>query len=238
VRRRLLPLGLGGLLLAGCAATDGSDAPSVPGSGDASTVAVPSADTSAGAPGPSPLIAVPAPGRPYDAEDILALMAESRRPGGVPDELETPEIAAAIAERVWTVGGEPWAVAGIGGSCGPQACDLEVAGAPADLAGEDLYLFRIEPASGSVELTGSVLLGLHPDIVTELDRLVRERYDGDLEGFALSTVRWLPPPDDGRFVLAYRSGGEEGSPAIDLLFDATTGEVSEMPSARLRSGRG
>jgi hypothetical protein len=83
-----------------------------------------------------------------------------------------------------------------------------------------------------------VLLGIEPETVAELDRLVRERYDGDLEDFALATVRWLPPPDEGRFILAYRSGGEEGSPAIDLEFDAASGEVIEMPTSWLRSARG
>jgi hypothetical protein len=186
----------------------------------------------------TPLVAVDAPERPYDADAILALMRDSRRPGGVPDEVETAEIAAAMADQIWTIGGRPWAVASIGGSCGPERCDLEVAGAPGGVAGEDLYLFQVDPATGSVELAQSVLLGLDPDTVETLDRLVRERYDGDLDDYGLTTVRWLPPPDDGRFVLAYRSGGEEGSPALDLVFDANTGEVSEMPASWLRSATG
>jgi hypothetical protein len=222
-------------LLAACAAEGESDAPSAPPSGGdpSSPSATPQSTASDGtsAPEPTPLVAVDAPGRPYDADDILALMADSRRPGGVPGEVQTPEIAAAIADQVWTIGGEPWAVASIGGSCGSQACDLEVAGAPGGLAGEDLYLFRVDPATGSAELVQSVLLGLDPDTVEALDRLVRDRYDGDLDGFGLATVRWLPPPDDGRFVLAYRSGGEEGSPALDLVLDLATGEVSEMPAS-------
>jgi hypothetical protein len=212
---------------------DPSPAPSVPPS-----VPEGSAEVQTDAPEPSALVGVARAGRPYDGDEVLALMRESRRPGGVPDEVETPEIADAIAAEIWTIGGEPWAVASIGGSCGPQACDLEVAGTPEGLAGEDLYLFRVEPSSGSVERTGSVLLGIEPETVAELDRLVRERYDGDLEDFALATVRWLPPPDEGRFILAYRSGGEEGSPAIDLEFDAASGEVIEMPTSWLRSARG
>lgn len=203
-----------------------------------SAAASPSVDPSSASAAPTPLVAVDAPDRPYDADDVLALMRESRRPGGVPDEIETPEIAGALADQIWTIGGRPWAVASIGGSCGTDSCDLEVAGAPGGVAGEDLYLFRIDPATGLVELVQSVLLGLDPEVVSELDRLVRERYEGDLDDFGLSTVRWLPPPDDGRFVLAYRSGGEEGSPAVDLVFDATTGEVSEMPASWLRSARG
>jgi hypothetical protein len=221
------------LQLAACGTTDGSPTPPAQASAEE-----PSADATTGEPQPSSLVGVARAGRPYDADDILALMRESRRPGGVPDEVETPEIAAAIAEEIWTIGGEPWAVASIGGSCGPQACDLEVAGTPVELAGEDLYLFRVVPETGSVERTGSVLLGIEPETVAELDRLVRERYDGDLEGFGLTTVRWLPPPDEGRYILAYRSGGEEGSPALDLEFDSASGEVIEMPTSWLRSGRG
>ena len=217
--------------------TEESAAPSDPSPVPAS----PSADATAPASGsaaPTPLVAVDPPGRPYEAEDILALMRESRRPGGVPDEIETPEIAAAVAEQIWTIGGRPWAVASIGGSCGPERCDLEVAGSPGGVAGEDLYLFGVDPATGSVELLQSVLLGLDPETVSELDRLVRERYEGDLDDYGLSTVQWLPPPDVGRFVLAYRSGGEEGSPALDLVFDAVTGEVSTLPTSVIRSATG
>jgi len=241
VRRHLTTLLITIAALAACASVSETDTPSLPpSSGDVSSPSSMPQSTGPDTPAPeaTPPVAIDAPGRPYDADDILALMADSRRPGGVPSELQTPEIAAAIAEHVWTIGGKPWAVASIGGSCGSQACDLEVGGAPGGLAGEDLYLFRIDPATGSVELIQSVLLGLGPDTVEALDRLVRDRYDGDLDGFGLATVRWLPPPDDGRFVLAYRSGGEEGSPALDLVFDLATGEVSEMPASWLRSATG
>jgi hypothetical protein len=156
----------------------------------------------------------------------------------VPDELETTEIATAVAESVWTLGGEPWAIVAIGGSCGASTCDLEVAGAPARGAGEDLYLFRIDPGTGDVELVQSVLLGLEPAHVEALDRFARDRWGGDLDDYALATARWLPPPDDGRFVLAYRSGGEEGSPGIDLLVDLDAGTVEEMPASWLTRARG
>jgi hypothetical protein len=231
VRRRLAILFVGGGLLASCVTAEESAQPTASSTAAQSPSLEPSTAASSGSAAPTPLVAVDPPGRPYDADDVLALMRESRRPGGVPDEIETPAIAAAVAEQIWTIGGRPWAVASIGGTCGPQGCDLEVAGAPGELAGEDLYLFRVDPASGSVELVQSVLLGLDPETVSELDRLVRERFEGDLGGYGLSTVRWLPPPDIGRFVLAYRSGGEEGSPALDLVFDAVSGEVSELPTS-------
>jgi hypothetical protein len=238
VRRRLAIVLVTGALLAACVMTEESAAPSDPSPALASPSADESTAPASGSAAPTPLVAVDPPGRPYEAEDILALMRESRRPGGVPDEIETPEIAAAVAEQIWTIGGRPWAVASIGGSCGPERCDLEVAGSPGGVAGEDLYLFGVDPATGSVELLQSVLLGLDPETVSELDRLVRERYEGDLDDYGLSTVQWLPPPDVGRFVLAYRSGGEEGSPALDLVFDAVTGEVSTLPTSVIRSATG
>jgi hypothetical protein len=236
--RRWLPALLGALLvLAGCGGPDGSEDPASQPEASATATATAEVDETR-SPGPSALVDVEAPGRPYDAEELLALMRDSRRPGGVPDEIETPEVAAALAELIWTLGGRPWAVASVGGECGPDSCNLEVAGAPSEASGEDLYLFRVDPATGAVELVQSVLLGMDAETVRELDRLVRERYDGDLDDFGLATARWLPPPDDGRFVLAYRSGGEEGSPAIDLVFDVRTGEVSEMPASWIRSATG
>jgi hypothetical protein len=238
VRRRLAIVLVTGALLAACVTAEESVAPTDTSPADASPTVDESTAPASSSAAPTPLVAVEAPGQPYDAEDVLALMLESRRPGGVPDQVETPEIAAAVAEQIWTIGGRPWAVASIGGSCGPERCDLEVAGSPGGVAGEDLYLFGVDPSTGSVELLQSVLLGLDPETVSELDRLVRERYEGDLGDYGLSTVRWLPPPDVGRFVLAYRSGGEEGSPALDLVFDAVTGEVSPLPTSWLRSATG
>lgn len=231
VLARLTTLLVAALTVAACAGPEAStEPPASSASASAPVSSAPAPDESAAAE-PSALVSIEAPGQPYDAEDILVLMRDSRRPGGVPDEIETEAVAAAVAEQIWTIGGRPWAVASIGGDCGPSSCNLEVAGASAADVGEDVYVFRVDPATGSVELEQSVLLGLEPEIVEELDRLVRERYEGDLDDLLLTTARWLPPPDDGRFVLAYRSGGEEGSPGIDLVFDATTGEVSEVPAS-------
>ena len=44
----------------------------------------------------------------------------------------------------------------------------------------------------------------------------------------LANACWLPPPDDGRFVLAYRSGGEEGSCGLDVTLDVAAGVVVEQ----------
>jgi hypothetical protein len=44
---------------------------------------------------------------------------------------------------------------------------------------------------------------------------------------ALVGARWLPPPEAGQYWLSYRSGGEEGSPGLDVLLDAVHGVVIE-----------
>lgn len=94
------------------------------------------------------------------------------------------------------------------------------------------------PSSGDVELLGSTLLGIDPATVEALDRLARERWDGDLDGFGLAAARWQRPPDHDRFVMAYRSGGEEGSPAVDLVIDVETGTVTESPTSAVTRSRG
>lgn len=169
------------------------------------------------------------PGTPYTATDVLAAMRDSRRPGGVPDELETEAIAGAIAERAWTWDGEPWESLSVGAACGPDGCSLDLAGAPAGGAGTDLYTFGIDPVSGAVELLSTDLHGYPPDLDEELDAAARAALDpGELEGLALVGARWLPPPEAGRYWLAYRSGGEEGSPGADVLLDLASGEVLEV----------
>ena len=91
---------------------------------------------------PSPVgtvgLDLPAPDRPFDADALLAAMRSSRRPGGVPDQLETQAIAAALAERIWTFGGATWSTFSAGGSCGPVACTFEIGGTPPDAQGEDV----------------------------------------------------------------------------------------------------
>ena len=152
-------------------------------------------------------------------------MRDSRRPGGVPDQLETTPIATAVADQLWTWSGQPWTSISIGGSCGPERCSLDVAGMTAEAAGEDLY--QLEIAGGVVTLVGSQLGGYPPSLESELDAIARSDVGDRLEGLILQSARWLPPPDLGRFVLAYRSGGEERSPALDVTVDLRTGEVVE-----------
>lgn len=221
---------LGGILVACSTALPDSNA-----SGQASP-SLPASSVGA-SPGPSdepsatPTLASPSPAieiapleSPFDGAAILEAMRASRRPGGVPDQLETPAIADAIAAGIQTIGGDPWATIAIGGSCGPQSCGVEVAGAPSESTGEDLYIFSVDTGSGHVELVDATLAGLAPELVTELDALARATAPDRLKDVVLASARRVVSEPD-RFVLSYRSGGEEGSPRLDVLLDAASGAV-------------
>jgi hypothetical protein len=221
-RLRLARAGLAGLaLLAACTNADASSPPggSVEASPAPASVAPASSSASPGGAGATP-------GTPYAAADVLAAMRDSRRPGGVPDELETGDVAGAVAAGLWTWDGEPWETWSVGGACGPQTCSLDVAGTPASGAGTDLYSFVVARSSGEVTRAEVDLHGHPPALEAELDVVVRRALDvEDLEGLRLVGARWLPPPDTDRYWLAYRSGGEEGAPRLDVLVDLATGEV-------------
>jgi hypothetical protein len=170
---------------------------------------------------------VPAAGQPYDGATLLAAMRASTRPGGVPDVVETEPVATAISELIWTWGGTPWETLSVGGACGPSECTVELAGSPAAAAGADLYTFAVDPADGTVTLESTDLHGYPAALDSVLDALAQDAAGDELDGLALASARWLPPPDAGRYWLAYRSGGEEGAPGLDLLLDAASGEVVE-----------
>lgn len=226
--RRVLGAVLALLIASGCAPTvsprPSSSPPSSPSAPTARASETPS--TSAATPSRTPAVAVD-PGHPYDGAAILAAMRSSQRPGGVPDQLETQAIADAVAERVWTFDGDPWAVMSIGGSCGPNACTLEVGGTPTDAVGEDLYVMEVTPSTGSVEVVEASLHGLTQDVVDRLDRAARAAWQGnDLDGLILASAGWTPPPDEAAFELSYRSGGEEGSPGIDVILDVGSGTAT------------
>jgi hypothetical protein len=164
------------------------------------------------------------PGRPYDAASLLTAMRESRRPGGVPDELETDAIGAALSEQVWTWDGRPWTTMSIGGACGPSSCTLDVAGSRDGAAGSDLYSFAVA-ADGEVTLVTADLHAYDASLDRALERAALGAAADQLAGLAYVGASWLPPPDTGRYWVAYRSGGEEGAPGLDLLLDLATGRI-------------
>lgn len=174
--------------------------------------------------------ASPAPGagQPYDAAALLAAMRDSTRPGGVPDELETDAVANAVASELWTWDGRPWETLTVGGACGPSTCDLEVAGAAEGAAGADLYTFSVDPAAGTVTLEATDLHAYPAGLDAQLDAMARAAAGDQLGELTFVSARWLPPPDEGRYWLAYRTGGEEGSPGLDLLLDAISGQMVEL----------
>ena len=178
-------------------------------------------------------ISLPAPGQPWDGAALLGEMEGSTRPGGVPSEARTPAVAEAIAQTVWTLDGTPWETMAIGGFCGPSICTLDIAGAHLGRAGEDLWTVEVDLSTGGVSTVVSDVRSLPWDLVDELDRLARSLDDdGDLGPMVLASARWLPPPaEPGRFVLSYRSGGEEGSCSREILIDADDGEIVERSAS-------
>jgi hypothetical protein len=211
--------------LAACTSTPPTTTPPQP-STDAVTSPPPSeppvsADSSR-APDPTPEL--PGLGRPYDAAEILEIMAASRRPGGVPAALRTEEVARQVAGAIWTYRGEPWATSAAGGSCGPSVCTLELAGTLEGGQGEDLWVFEV--ADGAATLVTAELRAMPPELVEELDAIARSVEPAiDRHELELGTVTWLLPAERGRFRLSYRSGGEEGSCRIDLVIDARDGSL-------------
>jgi hypothetical protein len=201
----------------------------------ASCTITPSPTASATAPPPSgsgssgPAVQ---PGRPYDADAVLQAMRDSRRPGGVPEALQTDEIAAAVAAELWTFDGRPWPQLVIGGACGPAICTLDVAGTPSAAAGSDLYSLSVDPDAASVTLDSGDLHGYPAALDGGLAEAGQAALGDRIRGLAYTGARWLPPPDAGRFWVSYRSGGEEGSPGLDVLLEPATGEVLEIRPIR------
>lgn len=182
------------------------------------------------APGPSG-IELPTAGAPFDAATIMTVMRDSRRPGGVPDQLETEPIAAAVAAAVVTFDGLPWTTMAASGSCGTDSCTLEFAGTRPDRHGDDVWIFDVRPADGTVVVTTAELRGLPNELLPALDGLARSLLPAaPLDGLLLTSVRWLPPPDGEQFAISYRGDGEEGSCGLDLTLDVVTpgivGDVS------------
>lgn len=178
---------------------------------------------------PQTLIVLPDAGRPYDAEDLIEAMRDSRRPGGVPSELQDTDIAARLAEGLWTFDGEPWDAIAAGGACDGSTCSLELSGGTEVSGGEDVWIFSIDLTSGAVDVVDADLHAVPDETAAALDRWARALdTDGMLDGLRTTAVRWLPPPAVDRFGLAYRSGNEEESCSVDLELDARAGRLVQM----------
>src|SRR5574338_1284973 len=152
------------------------------------------------------------PARPYSAEQVLEALRASTRLGGVPDDLETLEVASAIAEQLWTFTGEPWQAFNVTSRCaGDGSCSLELFASASESEGTDSYTFTVTRADGQVELTGSDLAAVPTSVVTELDAAIRAAVPASrLDGTAAVGARWQLPPQQDRLWVSYRSGGEEG----------------------------
>jgi hypothetical protein len=219
------------LLLAACAAdplvspdpTAGRPSP-LPTATSAASVTAIASPTGSPTSGQAPPVELPGIGQPFDATDILDAMRTSRRPGGVPLQLQVQTVAEQVADAIWTYEGQPWATISVGGSCGPSVCSLDVAGTRPDAAGEDLWVFEI--ASGEVEVVTAELRALPAELVDSLDEVARslEPLIG-ARGLALTNARWLTPAPDGEFRLSYRSGGEEGSCRMDVTIEVLQGTL-------------
>jgi len=165
------------------------------------------------------------PGRPYDAARILDAMRSSPRPDGVATQLQTETIAAALADAIWTFDGTEWDTLVIEGTCA-ATCTVEVAGSRAGTAGEDLWVFSVDPEGGDVTVETASLSAVPHEVAVTLDDLARRvATPSALDEMRVTNVAWLPPPDGDRFVLSYRSGGEEGSCAAEVTVDAGAGEL-------------
>lgn len=207
--RAPLAVAVGVALLAGCATQPSPSSPA------AAATSTPSLDVS--------------PGRAFSGADILAAMRDSRRPGGVPDQLETDAVAEAVAAEIWTIDGEPWTTITIGGSCGPVRCTLDVGGRHAGAAGEDVWSFEVIPETAVVAVLEASLGSIPADVAEAADAAARAadaRIDG--AGLMLTAVRWAGGDEPSTFDLSYRSGDEEGSCQLEIRLDAARGALETV----------
>lgn len=221
--RGLLPLLAVVVIVSACGGTTPTATPT-----ERSRAPSPAASSTADASPTPDAVALPEPGRPYDAASVLEAMRDSRRPGGVPAELQTDAIAAEVAAAIWTIDGRPWERISAGGSCAADRCVLEVAGAHDGADGEDLWVFEVVPSGAEVRVDSVTLRSLPASLANEIDAAVRDAHPApDERGLVLTAVRWGPPPADAAlFELSYRTGNETGC-ALELVFDASAGEVVE-----------
>lgn len=227
---RVRRVGIVGVVLALAACSN--PAPSVSDQPSASAEPSPSVGASVIIGDPGSPISLRAPGHPFDADDILAAMRDSRRPGGVAEELQTDEVAAAVADTIWTLQGDPWETISASGSCDPGQCSLEIAGSTSGDAGEDVWVLSVNPVTAEVTVVTADLHAIPLATADAIDRLARSVDGGDaLDGLLLSSLRWHAPPDEHSFALAYRSGGEEESCSMDVRLDIVSGALTEVSTS-------
>ena len=85
-----------------------------------------------------------------------------------------------------------------------------------------LLLFFCYVRTAEYAPTALVFLGL-----LSLLHLFVGRREAALDGLAMAGAAWQLPPRVGWFRVAYRSGGEEGSPGLDVVVDLPSGAVIE-----------
>jgi hypothetical protein len=170
-------------------------------------------------------------GRPYTAEMIAAELQDV--PYTFPRELQTPFMAASLAEYIWTYDGRPYREIQFGGSCGegvPRRCEFTISGLPAYAPTReetDHWWFTVgldSPVLGPE--AGHSLRGFPPEFAADLDPLVRSLdTEGRLAGMAVGTIGWAPPPPEDAFVLRYRKGDLEGAHIVEVLLDRTNRKI-------------
>jgi hypothetical protein len=179
--------------------------------------------TASTAPGPSTTQTSVAPrhepGRPYSAEQILAVMrainadTKPSRDPPLPAAIVNQQVAFKIAQAVWSWDGEPYRELAIQARCG-RGCDLSVGGVPAyESVGTDDYLFKIgsPPAPDDFSLGDRPALEGYPaELEADLETMARSLAGPDLEGLSLMVSSWFPPPRDREFMLRFDDGNEEG----------------------------
>jgi len=227
--RILGPVGVGTVLLVTVAACSGSPGPGEPTPKAPYTQAPPTPELVA--------IATVAPtghGRPYSPEMIAAELQDVQF--GLAPELQSPFIAAALADRIWTYDGRPYREMWFSGSCdeaGAGRCELSVQGLP-DYAptreSEDYYHFEVDLRSGAVRLAALPGgKGFPAELIPEIDGLVRSLdTEGRLEGLTLSYVLWAFPPPDDAFIVRYETGDLEGDRWIHVTVDRANQRILSM----------
>jgi hypothetical protein len=160
---------------------------------------------------PSATVAGSGPGQPYTAADIEPMLAAA--PVGVAAQIRMPQVAAAIADRIWTFDGRPYQEVAIGGSCENQGCEIIVQGVPAYASTrdiQDIWLLGLDLRTGVFADNSPSLGGFPTELVPELDTLARSLdRDGTFAALPLIRTEWAIPPPAGVFVLRYGTGTQE-----------------------------